>query len=114
MIWITMPWQGYLAAVFFGIGIGGVLTVLPIAWADYFGRKSFGAIRGVALSIPVVGQAVGPLVSGILRDQTGDYALSLWTFTGLSWRGHRRHAGPGTTHIGQQTVYCFPGAPKAN
>ena len=84
MIWITMTWQGYLAAVFFGIGIGGVLTVLPIAWADYFGRKSFGAIRGVALSIQVVGQAVGPLVSGILRDQTGDYALSLWTFTGLS------------------------------
>ena len=67
-----------------GIGIGGILTVLPIAWADYFGRKSFGAIRGVALSIQVVAQATGPLVSGILRDQTGDYVLSLWVFTGLS------------------------------
>jgi len=84
MIWITTTWQGYLAAVFFGISIGGILTVLPIAWADYFGRKSFGAIRGVALSIQVVAQATGPLVSGILRDQTGDYVLSLWTFTGLS------------------------------
>jgi sugar phosphate permease len=84
MIWITMTWQGYLAAAFFGISIGGVLTILPIAWADYFGRKSFGAIRGVALSIQVVAQATGPLVSGIFRDQTGDYVLSLWTFTGLS------------------------------
>ncbi len=84
MIWVTMTWQAYLAAVFFGIGIGGVLTVLPIAWADYFGRRSFGSIRGVALSIQVLAQAAGPLGSGILRDQTGDYVLPLWTFTGLS------------------------------
>ena len=84
MIWVTMTWQAYLAAVFFGIGIGGVLTVLPIAWADYFGRRSFGSIRGVALSLQVLAQAAGPLVSGILRDQTGDYVLPLWTFTGLS------------------------------
>ena len=71
-----------------GIGIGGVLTVLPIAWADYFGRRSFGSIRRVAHSIQVLAQAAGPLVSGILRDQTGDYVLPLWTFTGLSLAAH--------------------------
>ena len=45
MIGITAAVQAYVAACCFGVGIGGVLTVLPIAWADYFGRASFGAIR---------------------------------------------------------------------
>lgn len=84
MIWVETVWHGYLAAAFFGIGIGGLLTLLPIAWADYFGRRSFGAIRGVALSVQVTAQAAGPLISGLLRDVTGDYTLSLWVFAALA------------------------------
>ncbi|MEM7776012.1 MAG: MFS transporter [Pseudomonadota bacterium] len=80
---ITSPTLAFISAVFFGLGIGGILTVLPIAWADYFGRRSYGAIRGVALTVQVVAQATGPLLSGVLRDLTGNYALSLWTFAGL-------------------------------
>jgi MFS transporter, OFA family, oxalate/formate antiporter len=85
MIPIESPPLGYASAAVFGIGIGGVLTLLPIAWADYFGRRSFGAIRGVALSIQVLAQAAGPLLSGILRDFTGNYTLSLECFTALAF-----------------------------
>jgi sugar phosphate permease len=67
----------YLAAGIFGLGIGGIMTLLPLAWIDYFGRESFGAIRGVALSLQVLAQAVGPLLSGVLRDWTGTYTVSL-------------------------------------
>lgn len=74
----------YAGAACFGVGIGGLLTMLPIAWADYFGRASFGAIRGVALSIQVGAQAVGPLLSALLWDATGNYDLSLLVFAGLS------------------------------
>jgi sugar phosphate permease len=77
---IASPAEAYLAAALFGFGVGGILTLLPIAWADYFGRASFGAIRGVALSAQVIAQAVGPMVSGALRDWTGDYRLSLTVF----------------------------------
>ncbi len=84
MIWITQSWQGYAAAALFGMGIGGMLTVLPLAWADYFGRASYGAIRGTALAVQVVAQAAGPLISGILRDYTGDYVWSLWVFVVFS------------------------------
>ena len=52
------------AAGLFGIGIGGVMLLLPVAWADYFGRESYGAIRGVALSLQVPAQAAGPLAIG--------------------------------------------------
>jgi sugar phosphate permease len=87
MLGIATPLQGYLAACCFGAGIGGMLTVLPLAWADYFGRKSFGAIRGVALTVQVTAQASGPLLSGVLRDLTGDYVASLLCFAALSFLG---------------------------
>jgi MFS family permease len=66
-----------VAAGLFGLGIGGILTLLPVAWADYFGRESYGAIRGVALSLQVLAQAAGPLISGVLRDISGVYTNSL-------------------------------------
>jgi sugar phosphate permease len=75
------------AAALFGLGIGGLLTMLPIAWADYFGRSSYGAIRGVALTVQVVGQALGPVLSGALRDWTGSYSASLVTFAVLAFAG---------------------------
>ena len=75
------------AAALFGLGIGGLLTMLPIAWADYFGRTSYGAIRGVALTVQVVGQALGPVLSGALRDWTGSYSASLVTFAVLALLG---------------------------
>ncbi len=84
MIELATTLEGYATAALFGFAIGGVLTILPIAWADFFGRRSFGAIRGIALSIQVMAQASGPLISGILRDATGDYVLSLATFCGLA------------------------------
>ncbi len=64
----------------FGLGVGGILTLLPVAWADYFGRESFGAIRGAALSVQVAAQAIGPVLSGALRDWSGTYTDSLLVF----------------------------------
>lgn len=81
---IATPADGTLAAAVFGLGIGGVLTLLPVAWADYFGRTNYGAIRGLALSAQVLAQATGPVLSGALRDFTGDYLLSLQFFGVLS------------------------------
>jgi sugar phosphate permease len=86
MLAIAAPVDGYVAAICFGAGIGGVLTILPLAWADFFGRASFGAIRGAALTVQVTAQAAGPLISGALRDLTGDYAVSLTGFAAV-WLG---------------------------
>lgn len=87
MMSVSTPLTGILAGALFGLGIGGVHTLLPVAWADYFGRRNFGAIRGIALTIQVASQAAGPLVSGILRDFTGDYTASLLLFATLSGLG---------------------------
>ena len=76
--------EGYTAVGLFGFGIGAMLTLLPVAWGDYFGRANYGAIRGIALSMQVLAQAVGPLLSGALYDWTGTYTLSLQCFAVLS------------------------------
>ena len=84
MLHIAIPRDGYIAAGIFGFGVGGLMTLLPIAWADYYGRVSYGAIRGIALPVQVLAQAAGPLLSGMLRDWSGSYLLSLWCFVVLS------------------------------
>src|SRR5207245_526994 len=84
MVGIESSGQGYVAAALFGFGIGGILTLPPIAWADYFGRANFAAIRSLALSAQVLAQAAGPLLSGALHDWTGNYLRSLQCFAVLS------------------------------
>ena len=84
MLDIHTAGQGYLAASVFGFGLGALLTLLPVAWADYFGRANFGSIRGIALSAQVLAQAAGPLLSGVLRDWTGGYERSLECFAVLA------------------------------
>jgi len=84
MVGITSAREGFIAAGLFGVGVGGVLTLLPIAWADYFGRANFAAIRGIVLSAQVIAQGSGPLLSGVLYDWTGSYERSLQCFALLS------------------------------
>jgi MFS family permease len=76
--------QGWSGSALFGMGVGAILALLPVVWADYFGRTSYGAIRGVALSIQVLAQACGPLAAGALRDTTGSHAASLGVFSLLA------------------------------
>lgn len=75
--------SGFLAAFIFGTGIGGLLTLPQVAFADYFGRAHFGAIRALALPVQVVGQAAGPLVAGVLYDVTGSYQTPMLVFATL-------------------------------
>ena len=74
----------FLAACAFGTGID-LLTHLPMAWADRFGRQNLGAIRGITLPVQIITQAAGPLISSNLLDVTGDYhaSLTLFAFFGI-------------------------------
>ncbi len=69
---------GYSAL--FGLGLGGMLTVPPVAYADYFGRRSLGTIRGVTEPFTSLGQAVGALVSGAIFDLSGRYYAAFIAF----------------------------------
>lgn len=83
MLLVSDIWTAYLSAIVFGAGIGGLLTLLPVAWANSFGRQNLGAIRGITLPVQIVAQACGPLLSGTLFDNTGGYDTSLALFGGF-------------------------------
>ena len=55
----------------FGFGLGGMLVVPPVAYADYFGRSSLGTIRGVTEPFTTLGQAVGVMIPGLIFDFVG-------------------------------------------
>ena len=61
----------------FGFGVGGLLSVPPVIYADYYGRRSLGAIRGVAEPLTSFGQAIGAVLSGAVFDFSGSY---VWAF----------------------------------
>ncbi len=61
---------GYSAL--FGFGLGGMLTVPPVAYADYYGRRSLGTIRGITEPFTTFGQAVGVMIPGIVFDYISD------------------------------------------
>ena len=75
----TMGW-GLLASAALGNGVGGMLFLLRLTWADYYGRRHLGAIRGLTLPVQVGGQAFGPVLSGFIFDATGSYRAAFFLF----------------------------------
>ena len=76
---VNSPLTALMVASLFGISLGGALVIPPVAFADYFGRDSLGAIRGITEPFNAFGQAIGALLSGIVRDGTGSYELAFYT-----------------------------------
>ena len=66
--------QALIYSALFGFGLGGMLTVPPVAYADYFGRRSLGVIRGVTEPFSTLGQAIGAALMGLAFDAGGNYA----------------------------------------
>ena len=71
---------GILYGFLFGAGVGGLHTMLRLAWADYYGRVHLGAIRGLTLPAQIGGQAIGPVVSGFMFDASGGYRVPFVIF----------------------------------
>ena len=76
----TSIWLAVAFAILFGLGTGGWTIAQTLLFANYFGRRHLGAIRGLSqvMSGPV--GAAGPLMAGIIRDQTDSYTLSFAIF----------------------------------
>lgn len=70
----------YGAIFTFGIGIGGVVTVQEVVWADFFGRLSLGTVRSLAQPFTIVSSAGGPVFAGFAYDHFGSYTTAFHLF----------------------------------
>jgi len=72
----------YVAIFVIGLGIGGVVTVQEVVWANYFGRLSLGTVRGVGRPFTIVSSAGGPVFAGAAYDIGGSYEPAFVVFIG--------------------------------
>ena len=79
----TSATQALVISALFGFGLGGMLAVPPVAYADYYGRQSLGIIRGVTEPFTSGGQAIGAIAMGLVFDLTGNYVIAFTAFAVL-------------------------------
>jgi MFS family permease len=82
---LTLPsgdllWPGL---VMFGLGWGGLYTLLQLLAADFFGPQHLGKILGAITVLDTLGGGLGPPLIGAIRDSTGSYGQAFMLVTGL-------------------------------
>jgi len=79
---LPMLWSRSIWALWFFTALYSVLDAsMPITWAavgDFFGRKSFGTIRGNMNLFYTWGSVLGPVTAGAVYDRTQSYNAVFW------------------------------------
>ena len=76
-------WMVYLGFALYGIVQGG-MSLHEIMFANYYGRFSLGAVRGIAAPFQVAFSAGGPVLLGFSFDATGSYTFAFTIIVGAS------------------------------
>ena len=57
----------------FGLGFGASIPLRLAILADYFGRRAYGSVVGIASSVSAIFGTIGPLFVGLMYDFTDSY-----------------------------------------
>ena len=71
MLQVHAPWQAFMAALAFGMLVGGSIQLPTMLLANYFGRAHIGAIGGTVHMARGFGLGSGPVIGGLLIDGIG-------------------------------------------
>ncbi|MBI4310345.1 MAG: MFS transporter [Chloroflexi bacterium] len=71
-----------LWSAYYGLVSGGMGTLQQVIMADYYGRDSLGAIRGVVWPTQMIFNAFGPMAAAMAYDATGNY-VAIFTVFGV-------------------------------
>ncbi len=73
LIMVAGPLSAMVYAVWYGVFFGSTVTLNQVIYADYFGRRSLGVIRGSFQPVQMAFNAAGPLLAGFWFDRAGSY-----------------------------------------
>ena len=68
MLQVHAPWQAFLAALSFGMLVGGSIQLPTILIAEYYGRAHVGAIGGRVHMARGFGLGSGPVIGGFVLN----------------------------------------------
>ena len=74
---VAFFWAGYS-----GVVRGGMHTLTQVIYADYYGRRSLGAIRGLTSPAQMGANSLGPLAAALAFDFSGSY-FSIFALYGV-------------------------------
>ena len=70
-----------------GMMSGGAFAMMPVIYADYYGRRSIGTIRGLTHPVVMSANAVGPMIAVVVFDWRGDYSWAFVSFSAVEFAG---------------------------
>ena len=71
------------AMVLFGLGWGGVYTLLQLTVMNRFGVRDAGKILGTITVLDAIGGGLGIWLTGVMYDSLGSYSVAFMIFCGL-------------------------------
>ena len=87
IFWAPSHFSLQLAAILFGIGLGGDYMIIPLMAAELYGVKVLGRVMGIVLTADGVAEALAPMAVATIRDTTGSYAWGFGLLLGLAMIG---------------------------
>lgn len=73
----------WFSLVIFGLGMGGVGALGPLAIAETFGLRNLGSIMGIMSFAVIIPTIIGPVMSGQVFDRTGMYDVAFLVTSAL-------------------------------
>jgi sugar phosphate permease len=70
----------FLLAALHGLFHGGRNPMIPVIWANFFGRRSLGSIYSLGNPFYFTANAIGPVFAGLFFDLFGSYAFPFYFF----------------------------------
>ena len=70
----------FLLAALHGLFHGGRNPMIPVIWANYFGRRSLGSIYSLVNPVYFTANAIGPVFAGLFFDLYGSYSFPFYFF----------------------------------
>ena len=83
MVGADSSWQMIGHFILFGMGFGALLPLRAMTMADWYSGPDYGRIMGVQWTAVGVAGAAGPVLVGVLRDETGGYELPTAVLAGI-------------------------------
>ena len=81
------PYMIWFGLGIFGTGFGGIYTLKQLLSADLFGLKSLGKITGLINLTDTIGSGLGPVMTALFFDLTGNYQTSFSIITCITCLG---------------------------
>lgn len=73
----------FISLSVFGLGMGGIGALGPLAVTELFGMKNYGTLNGLIRQGVIIPGIVGPLLAGAIYDSRGSYDLAFKIILGF-------------------------------